>query len=146
MYGRVDRKILKHRKKYSLIIGYSCDWRWTAFMLLVPAVIMTLLMILLPETPYWLIENNDYNGAKKSLRFFRGKEHNITEEFNEISQKHESKLQNFTKLSWKFKIQRIFSRAFFKPFSCVGILNALSSWTGASIFEIYMIDTLTGLT
>ena len=84
-----------------------------------------------------------YSGAKKSLRFFRGKEYNITEEFDEISIKHESKLQSFTKLSWKFKMQRIFSRAFFKPFSCVGILNALSSWTGASIFEIYMIDTLT---
>ena len=40
------------------------------------------------------VENNDYNGAKKSLQFFRGKKYDITKEFNEISERHESKLRN----------------------------------------------------
>ena len=42
------------------VIGYACNWRWTALFLLIPTIIMTILMIFLPETPYWLIENNDY--------------------------------------------------------------------------------------
>merc|ERR1711988_395560 len=91
--------------------------------------------MLFPETPYWLIENNDYDGAKKSLQFFRGKKYDITKEFNEISERHESKLRNTEKLSWKFKLQRIFSMAFWRPWSCVGILWIFNTWNGLDIFS-----------
>ena len=60
------------------IIGYSLNWRMTAFILTVPPILMTIAIIFFPETPYWLIENNDYNGAKESLQFFRGKEYDLT--------------------------------------------------------------------
>ena len=123
-------------------VGYSLTWRLTAFVLIIPFVLMTLSIIWFPETPYWLIGNNDYNGAKKSLEFFRGKTYDITEELTEIRQKHESKLNNSEKMTWKYKIQRTFSMAFFKPFSCVGILYSLTCWTGFDIFQTYMVSTL----
>ena len=37
------------------IIGYFLTWRMTAFVLAIPPVLLTLFMLMLPETPYWLI-------------------------------------------------------------------------------------------
>ena len=125
------------------IIGFYLDWRMTAYILTIPPIVMTLSMLLFPETPYWLIENNDYNGAKKSLKFFRGQEYaNINKELDEITEKHQSKLQDSETLSWKFQIRRIFSVAFLKPFSCIGVLYSLTTWTGFDILQTYMINVL----
>ena len=123
-------------------VGYQVSWRLTAFILTIPPCLMTLLITFFPETPYWLIENTNYDGAKKSLQFYRGKDYDITEELNEINQKHQSKLENSTSLSMSYKVKRIFSMAFLKPFSCVGVLYSLTCWTGFDIFQTYMIDTL----
>ena len=75
---------------------------------------MTMLITFFHETPYWLIENTNYDGAKRSLQFYRGKDYDITEELNEINQKHQSKLQNSASLSMSYKVKRIFSMAFLK--------------------------------
>ena len=104
--------------------------------------ILMMLLLPLPETPYWLIENNDSKKAKQSLQFFRGKSYNITDEYDEIQQKHESKQSQHSKNWWKFTIKKIFSSAFFKPFLCIGILYALNEWLGFGplmtyIFEIF---------
>ena len=45
------------------IIAYFLTWRMTAYLLVIPPILLFLLMALLPETPYWLIENDDI-GAK----------------------------------------------------------------------------------
>merc|ERR1712079_336615 len=47
------------------IIGYFLTWRMTAYLLIIPPILLTLLILLFPETPYWLIENNDNEAAKK---------------------------------------------------------------------------------
>ena len=96
-----------------------------------------------PETPYWLIENDNGESASKSLQFFRGKNYDITEEFDEIRLKHESKKsQQKENQSWKFTVQRIFSSAFFKPFSCVGIIYVINTWSGFNCLLVYMIEIL----
>ena len=41
-------------------------------------------MIFLPETPYWLVENNQIEAAKNSLIFFRGTDYDVDSELNEI--------------------------------------------------------------
>ena len=40
------------------VVGYFLSWRNTAFVSMIPAILLTLVMIPLPETPYWLIEAN----------------------------------------------------------------------------------------
>jgi len=121
------------------VIGYSLDWKSVAFISTSAPILMTILISFFPETPYWLIENNNYEGARKSLQFFRGKNYDITQEFNEISKRHESKLQNTEKISWKFKVQRIFSCVFWKPWSCVGVLWVLNTFNGLDVFSNYMV-------
>ena len=95
-------------------VGYQVSWRMTAFILTIPPCLMTMLITFFHETPYWLIENTNYDGAKRSLQFYRGKDYDITEELNEINQKHQSKLQNSASLSMSYKVKRIFSMAFLK--------------------------------
>ena len=73
-----------------------------------------------------------FQAAKKSLQFFRGKNYDVTEELIEIQKKHESKMHGASKKSWKTLIGRIFSIAFLKPFSCVGVLFSLSPWVGGN--------------
>ena len=60
--------------------------------ILVPT-IMFFLMLFLPDTAYWLIENGDKNGGEKSMRFYRGKGYNINQELDEIKEKHQNKIQ-----------------------------------------------------
>ena len=128
---------------FVFIIGFYLDWRMTAFIIMIPPIIMTLTISFFPETPYWLVENNDCDGAKKSLIFFRGKNYsNVTAELDEIKGKYQSKLQDAKSLSHKTQIRRLFSMAFLKPYSCVGILFSLTTWTGFDILQTYMIPIL----
>ena len=56
----------------------------TAFTLIIPPLMLTILLLGLPETPYWLVSKNKDSEAKKSLRFFRGNQHDGTEELMDI--------------------------------------------------------------
>ena len=88
------------------ILSYFLTWRMTAYLLIIPPMILIMLLFPLPETPYWLVENNDNKRAKQSLQFFRGKSYNITDEYYEIQQKHESKQSQHSKNWWKFTIKK----------------------------------------
>lgn len=124
-------------------LGYFLQWRTTSFLLMVPPILLILLIIPLPETPYWLIEDKQGQAARKSLRFFRGKNYDINEELTEIETKHESKQAAQAQANWKFTMSRIFSFAFFKPFIFgVGILYTVGEWNGSNSLIVYMISIL----
>ena len=123
-------------------LGYFLSWRIIAYILTIPPILLIMLLLLLPETPYWLIEYNNVEEAKKSLQFFRGKNYNITEELNEMQQRHEVKKRESSSQTWKFVIKRIFSRAFLKPFSCIGILSIINTWGGFSQIQVFTIEIL----
>ena len=78
----------------SWILGYFLSWRTTAYVLMAPPLLLILLFIPFPESPYWLVEKSKLKLAKKSLEFYRGDQYNVAEELFEISQSHESKLKN----------------------------------------------------
>ena len=121
-------------------LGYVLSWRIIAYILTIPPIFLIFLLLLLPETPYWLVEYNNVEEAKKSLQFFRGKNYDITEELNEIRQRHEKK--ESSSQTWKFVIKRIFSKAFLKPFSCIGILSIINTWGGFSQIQVFTIEIL----
>ena len=80
---------------------------------------------------------------RKSLQFFRGPDYNISDEINEIKEKHLSKLEHQGKSkSWIWTFQRIASPAFLKPFLCVGVLFMLTEWCGFNVILVYMITIL----
>jgi hypothetical protein len=74
---------------------------------------------------------------RKAIQFYRGPDYDVSEEFNEIRQKHLTKVAKFTK-SWKGTLKRMTSMAFLKPYMCIGVLYALIGWTGYDTMIIYM--------
>ena len=161
----------------SWVLGYFISWRLSAYALMAPPLLLTLLFIPFPETAYWLVENNQLNLAKKSLEFYRGNQYNVAEELFEISQKHEAKLRNAVSLTlstfpegfhrgnqnnmednekndsklrrntpntkaWMHTAKKILSMTFFRPFSCVGLIYIIFTWTGHFTFQVYMIIIL----
>ena len=126
-------------KSFNRHVCFS-SWRIVSFCGIAPCCITMLALIILPETPYWLIENNQLDEARKSLHFFRGRNYDTDLELNEIQEKHLSKLQNSKSYLWILK--RLCSRAFFKPFSCIGILEGLYCLTGFDVVIVYMISNL----
>ena len=99
-------------------------------------------MIFLPETPYWLIENNQIEAARKSLIFFRGTNYDVASELDEIKEKFMSKQRadSTTSISWILK--RFWSAAFLKPFLCIGMTLIISNLTGFEVINLYMVPIL----
>ena len=77
---------------------------------------------------------------RKSLQFARGKDYDISEEFDELSKQIETKAVARLATGWTTTIRRIFSSAFFRPFSCVGILFLIQQWGEFSNLMIHMIE------
>ena len=126
------------------IIGYFSSWRIAAACGAANCAILIITMIFLPETPYWLVENNQIEAAKKSLIFFRGTDYNVDSELNEIKEKFMSKQKvdgrSISSISWILK--RFWSAAFLKPFLCIGMTLIISNLTGFEVINLYMVPIL----
>ena len=124
---------------FDWLLGYFFSWRTIAYVASIPCVLLTIALYFLPESPYWLIEKDRKSEAETSLKFYRGSKFDIMSELDEIHQKHlEKEGQN----SWKWVLQRICSKAFLKPFSCIGVLYILITWVGMDIVMSYMVSIL----
>ena len=49
---------------YVWILSYFLTWRITAFASMIPSILLTITLAFLPESPYWLIEDNKESCAK----------------------------------------------------------------------------------
>ena len=104
-----------------------------------PCCVLFISLLFLPETPYWLVEQNQLDKATESLKFFRGPNYDIAHEIDEIHQKHLSKDESQSFI-WIFK--RMFSSAFLKPFLCNGVLRMFFALCGFDILNLFMIQIL----
>ena len=46
------------------VLGYYLSWRNTAYVSMIPSILLLILIIPLPETPYWLVQKNKNDLAK----------------------------------------------------------------------------------
>ena len=87
--------------------------------------------------------NTNHQFFRKSLQFFRGPDYDISEEFEEIKEKRQSKVEmQGEKQSWNWTFKQLMSSSFLKPYSCVGVLYILCDWSGFSAFSTYMVQIL----
>ncbi|CAL4068844.1 unnamed protein product, partial [Meganyctiphanes norvegica] len=67
------------------VFGSVVDWRWLSVLsALIPGIPLFISMVLLPESPQWLIKKGKLEQAEKSLRFFREKTHDVKGEIQSI--------------------------------------------------------------
>ncbi|XP_064091106.1 facilitated trehalose transporter Tret1-like [Macrobrachium nipponense] len=63
--------------------GSVMDWRWLAIAsALVPGIPLFISMLVLPESPQWLVKKGRLDAAHKSLRYFRSEDHNVKAELD----------------------------------------------------------------
>ena len=121
-------------------LGYFFEWQYVAFLSTLPAVITFFGFLILPETPYWLIQNQKFEEAYASLKYFRknDEEKEVENEYQEMLQSRQEKLN-------QGRLQIICSLTFFRPFLCIGILYPLQELGGLIIttnyFQSIMIDS-----
>jgi len=121
---------------YTYTIGYfATSWRIVAWMQLLPACLLGISVIFIPDSPYWLVEKGREEEAKRSLVRLRGESYDIEEEFLEIVNKKKAKEELGRSVQ-----QTLCSRVFFIPFLRIGTLMMIAQWTGMSAIGTYMVN------
>ena len=87
------------------IVGASqlLPWRWMIGIAAIPAAIMLVLMLRLPESPRWLVKNDQVDEARSNLQRVRG-EDDVERELNDIV-KVEEQVHEADARGWKGLVQ-----------------------------------------
>jgi len=75
---------------FSYAVGIGLDWVYTAVVAAILPVAMVVMMLFVPETPYWLMQKNRREDAENSLRWLRGPDADIKPECDQIQETLES--------------------------------------------------------
>lgn len=83
----------------SYIINYSFitienSWRWMFLIGIIPAILLGIGMIFLPESPRWLVKNKNVTKARTTLQFLRGSK-DVKNELDEIENSFKIKESGF---------------------------------------------------
>ena len=117
-------------------LGYFFAWQTVAYLSTVPPILNFIGFLLLPDAPFWLVQHRKFEEAFTALKYFRRnyEDERVIDEFNEILEHYQQKL----KLSHYDKVKIMCSRAFIKPFLCIGILYPLYEFSGTMVTTNYL--------
>ena len=119
---------------FTYVTGYFItSWRTVAFLQVIPAIILWVFMLFLPESPYWLLQRGRLREARKALELLRGKDYE--EELTEIIKKKESKNSEKNGV-----MTTLMSKRFLKPFLKISPMMILKDLAGMSIIGYYMVE------
>ncbi|XP_057379573.1 facilitated trehalose transporter Tret1-2 homolog [Daphnia carinata] len=76
------------------IVGALVEWQIMCFVIGSLPIVLGLAMLMMPETPSWLVSHNRESQAKDALQQLRGKYTNIESEFQRIKTNVDSQLPN----------------------------------------------------
>ena len=119
------------------IFGSFLTWRAIAVIASAPCFLLVIITCILPESPYWLIDQGKIEEAEKALQYYRNKNYDISNKIREIQTKSiEKKVRGDQTFDRRFTA--LFSRTFYKPFLCIGVLYSLDMLTGLWPASVYM--------
>ncbi len=112
------------------LLGIPLEYQWLAVCGACVATLMAFLVLVIPETPRWFIQNGKNRDATKALHWLRGKDANIDDEFKEIE-------RNIASQPEKFHISDIRLSRYFKPLILAVILHIFQKFVGVNAIEFY---------
>lgn len=93
------------------VAGKYLDWSELAWLGAALPVPFLVLMVMIPETPRWLVSRNRPQDARDALQWLRGKEADVDEEFNDIVKGYSDAEQNATGSVFRELFKREHSKA-----------------------------------
>ncbi|KAL1492216.1 hypothetical protein ABEB36_012699 [Hypothenemus hampei] len=125
---------------FSFILGSFYSWRTVALIIAVPPVASIFLLMVIPETPYWLISRNRLKKSQESLAWLRGwtNVENVDKEFMEIRKN----VQNIPSNSLKSNLKMYFEGRFFKPYFLIILMFIFDhfGFTPISVYAVSLFD------
>jgi len=120
------------------LLSMMVTWRVLTWLTIIPPILTILMMLLLPETPYWLAEKNRSEEAMEALAWLRNNEES-QDEVDEIKEKANSEKNEkiFEKIFSKLSILK--TKMFWKPFLLAEPLVILYNCSGLSIISFYIV-------
>ena len=126
----------------SLVGSFNLSWRNVSFICGITTVVLIFIIVTLPESPRWLVENNRKDEALNSLIYYRGAEYNVQQELDEISEKKEKNTISDLKILDRIKL--LMQKNNRKIFLIMLTIHIIFNYTGnlttivysASIFEL----------
>ncbi|MDH3699413.1 MAG: MFS transporter, partial [Flavobacteriaceae bacterium] len=108
------------------------DWRWMLGVEGIPALIYTLLVIRIPNSPRWLVtRKNDEEKALKTMEFLSSKEHAI-EKLKEIKEAMSASLGS----------EKLFTKSYSKPLMLAFLLAFFNQLSGINFVLYYAPEIL----
>lgn len=123
---------------YSL--GSALHWRNVAWCASILPICAAITLILIPETPAWLVRNNKHVKAEKALTFLRGSEIIARKEINDMCERL-SKERATTRTNENI-FQLCTERCAMKPLLIVIVFSMLQMFSGSFIVIFYAIDII----
>ena len=120
------------------LLSMMVTWRVLTWLTIIPPILTILMMLLLPETPYWLAEKNRSEEAMEALAWLRNNEES-QDEVDEIKEKANS--GNDKKICEKIysRLSILKTKMFWKPFLLAEPLVILYNCSGLSIISFYIV-------
>ncbi|XP_018417567.1 PREDICTED: solute carrier family 2, facilitated glucose transporter member 8 isoform X2 [Nanorana parkeri] len=113
----------------SYIAGMFLEWRWLAVLCSVPPVIMAVFMMFMPETPRYLISQNQRAKALSALSFLRGPDVDHEWEYRQI--------ESGADQQGGLKMADLWNPAIYKPFLIGITLMFFQQFTGINAIMFY---------
>ncbi|XP_037789340.1 facilitated trehalose transporter Tret1-like [Penaeus monodon] len=68
----------------SYLLAFLLPWKTATMVSTAPSLLLSFMMLLVPESPYWLVGKNKIEAAEKSLRLLLGRDGDVAEELKAI--------------------------------------------------------------
>ncbi|XP_050304850.1 solute carrier family 2, facilitated glucose transporter member 8-like [Anthonomus grandis grandis] len=118
---------------YSTFIGIFTNWIWLNISLAIPSAITVVSLLFIPESPVYLIANERFGKARRSLEFFRGNENIVNDEMIEIQKTLAERDESAT-------IKELFTEKCYRKSMIAGLgLFMYQQLCGVNIIVVYLV-------
>jgi len=136
-------------------MGRSLAWNWLSLAALIFLIPFTFGLYYIPESPPWLVYNEEEDLAFRSMSQIRGEEYDATKEIRHIKELlslHQNDLHALVALdsevpeeipSNKFKFHDIFQKSVLHPFLVILVLMVLLQFSGQGAVTFYTVQIFT---
>eukprot|EP00096_Caligus_rogercresseyi_P010385 TRINITY_DN3766_c0_g1_i1.p1 TRINITY_DN3766_c0_g1~~TRINITY_DN3766_c0_g1_i1.p1 ORF type:complete len:469 (+),score=116.21 TRINITY_DN3766_c0_g1_i1:105-1511(+) len=122
--------------------GALISWNYLALGCAIPTIVFLVMLLLMPDSPYYNVSTGRIEEAKKSLSHFRSKDHDVEAEFKEILEGIQ-KYKAGEKLSFMEAMKALFKdETCYKPFAILNFLFVLQTLSGLYAVISYAVQVL----